>query len=63
MFDPKTKNNFSAIMAHLAISSANLQIMLNTQTGALARSLNSVDSFTGTLAKNGEHITQTLDNL
>jgi len=63
MFDPKTKNNFSAIMAHLAVSSASLQTLLNTQTGALARALNNVDTFTGNLAKNNEHITRTLDNL
>jgi phospholipid/cholesterol/gamma-HCH transport system substrate-binding protein len=63
MFDPKTKNNFSAIMAHLAVSSASLQTLLNTQTGALARSLNNVDSFTGGLARNQSHITNTLENL
>jgi len=63
MFDPKTKNNFSAIMAHLAASSASLQILLNTQTGALARALSNVDSFTGNLARNNEHINKTLDNL
>jgi len=63
MFDPKTKNNFSAILAHLAVSSASLQTLLNAQTGTLARSLNNVDSFTSNLAKNNEHINKTLDNL
>lgn len=63
MFDPKTKNNFSAIIANLAMSSASLQKMLNTQTGALAHALNNVDSFTGSLAGNGDRITRTLDNL
>jgi phospholipid/cholesterol/gamma-HCH transport system substrate-binding protein len=63
MFDPKTKNNFSAIMAHLAASSASLQTLLNTQTGALAHALNNVDTFTGNLAKNNDQINKTLDNL
>jgi phospholipid/cholesterol/gamma-HCH transport system substrate-binding protein len=63
MFDPKTKNNFTSMFAHLAASSASLQILLNTQTGALARSLNNVDSFTGNLARNNEHINGTLANL
>jgi phospholipid/cholesterol/gamma-HCH transport system substrate-binding protein len=63
MFDPKTKNNFSAILAHLAVSSASLQYLLNERTGALAQTLNNVDSFTGNLAKNNDHINKTLDNL
>jgi phospholipid/cholesterol/gamma-HCH transport system substrate-binding protein len=63
MFDPKTKNNFSAILSHLAASSASLQVMLNEQSGTLAKSLDNVNSFTGNLAKNNDHITKTLDNL
>jgi phospholipid/cholesterol/gamma-HCH transport system substrate-binding protein len=63
MFDPRTKNNFSAIMANLAASTASLQTMLNTQTGTLARSLKNIDTFTGSLRNNGDRITRTLDNL
>jgi phospholipid/cholesterol/gamma-HCH transport system substrate-binding protein len=63
MFDPRAKNNFSSILAHLAASSASLQYLLNERTGALAQTLNNVDSFTGNLAKNNEHINKTLDNL
>jgi phospholipid/cholesterol/gamma-HCH transport system substrate-binding protein len=63
MFDPKTKNNFSAIFAHLAASSASLQTMLNNQSGTLAKSLDNVNSFTTNLAKNNDHINHTLDNL
>lgn len=63
MFDPKTKNNFSSIFANLAVSSASLQTILNSQSGTLAKSLNNVDSFTKNLAKNNDHITNTLDNL
>jgi phospholipid/cholesterol/gamma-HCH transport system substrate-binding protein len=63
MFDPKTKNNFSAILAHLAVSSASAQILLNERTGALAKTLNNADSFTNNLAKNNDQINKTLDNL
>jgi len=63
MFDPRTKNNFSAIVANLAGSSAELQQLLNSQTGYLAQSLKNLNEFTGNLAKNNDHITRTLDNI
>jgi phospholipid/cholesterol/gamma-HCH transport system substrate-binding protein len=63
MFDPKLKNNFGMIVANLASSSAELQKMLNTQSGYLATSLKNVSDFTGNLEKNNDHITHTLDNL
>jgi len=63
MFDPRLKNNFSLIVANLASSSAELQKMLNTEKGYLATSLKNVSDFTGNLAKNNDHITNTLDNL
>ncbi len=63
MFDPRLKNNFSAIIANLAGSSAQLQIMLNAQSGALAQSLKNVNEFTGNLAKNNDHINKTMENV
>ncbi len=63
MFDPRLKNNFSSIIASLAASTAQLQIMLNAQTGALAQSLKNVNTFTANLAKNNDHITHTLENV
>jgi len=63
LFDPKVKNNFTAIFAHLAASSASLEKLLNTETGALAHTLGHVDSFTGNLAKNNHRIDTTLYNL
>jgi phospholipid/cholesterol/gamma-HCH transport system substrate-binding protein len=63
MFDPRLKNNFSSIIANLAASTAQLQIMLNAQTGALAQSLKNVNTFTANLAKNNDHITHTLENV
>jgi phospholipid/cholesterol/gamma-HCH transport system substrate-binding protein len=63
MFDPRTKNNFSAMVANLAASSASLKTMLNPQSGALAQSLQHVNEFTGNLAKNNDHINKTLENV
>ncbi|HET6252423.1 MAG TPA: MlaD family protein [Puia sp.] len=63
MFDPRTKNNFSTIVANLAGSSAELQKLLNNQTGYLAQSLKNLNEFTGNLSRNNDHITHTLDNL
>jgi phospholipid/cholesterol/gamma-HCH transport system substrate-binding protein len=63
LFDPRLKNNFSAIIANLAASTAQLQLMLNAQTGALAQSLKNVNTFTANLAKNNDHITHTLENV
>jgi phospholipid/cholesterol/gamma-HCH transport system substrate-binding protein len=63
MFDPRTKNNFSAIVANLATSSAELQKLLNAQTGALAQSLKNLSEFTANLDKNNQHISNTMDNV
>jgi phospholipid/cholesterol/gamma-HCH transport system substrate-binding protein len=63
MFDPRLKNNFSAIVANLATTTAQLQIMLNAQTGQLAQSLKNTNAFTANLARNNDHITHTLENV
>lgn len=70
ILDPYTRANIqqsiantSRVMASLATSSAYLQQMLNSQSGALAQSLNNLNSFTGTLASNQGRINQTMTNL
>ncbi|MEP7238686.1 MAG: MlaD family protein [Ferruginibacter sp.] len=70
ILDPNAKNNISATLANLNKTTANLvgtsaslQILLNTQTGALAGTLNNLNSFTASLDKNSGKITSTLDNL
>ncbi len=63
LFNPAVKNNFSAIIANLAKSSASLQILLNDKTSSLAHSMTHLDSFTNNLANNNQRITGTLDNL
>jgi phospholipid/cholesterol/gamma-HCH transport system substrate-binding protein len=69
-FDVNAKNNVQSILANvqkttagLITSSASLQQLLNTQTGALAGSLNNVQSFTGNLVKNNEKINGIMENM
>jgi len=63
LFDPKLKNNITAIFTHLANTSASLEKLLNTENGSLSASLNNLNSFTGNLAKNNQRIDSTLSNL
>lgn len=70
VIDPAAKNNLQATLenvnkttASLAISSASLQTLLNTQTGALAKSLDNVSKFTGNLAANNEKMNNILGNV
>ncbi len=62
-FDPATKNNFHAIVGNLSRSSAELQKLLDAQTGVLAKTLGNLNQFTGNLAKNNGKIDTTLSNL
>lgn len=68
--DPNTRGNIRATVENLAAttaqltqSAASLNILLNTQTGALAKSLNNVNTFTGNLASNNEKINSIMSNL
>lgn len=70
ILDPSTKNNIGATLdnlnkttANLINASASLTILLNTQTGALAGTLNNLNSFTGNLSKNNDKINSLVDNL
>jgi phospholipid/cholesterol/gamma-HCH transport system substrate-binding protein len=63
IFDPGTKGNIQEIMANLAISSANLQHLLNTQTGQLAQAMGNISNVTGNLAKSNDAITSSIRNV
>lgn len=70
VLDPNAKNNISAMLANLNTTTANLTTasaslttLLNTQTGALAGTLNNLNSFTSNLDKNNGKITSLVDNL
>jgi phospholipid/cholesterol/gamma-HCH transport system substrate-binding protein len=70
ILDPTAKNNIGATLDHLNKTTANLinasaslDILLNTQTGALAKTLNNLNSFTGNLAGNNDKINSLVSNL
>lgn len=70
VLDPHTKGNLQSVIANLSNataslvkSSASLQTMLNTQTGALANTLNNMSSFSEALASNKEKLNNTVSNI
>lgn len=70
VLDVKAKNNIGStlenlnkISASMLVSSASLQQLLNDQTGALAKTLNNVNSITGNLAANNSKVTSVMTNL
>lgn len=63
IFDPATNSNVQTVIARMAIASAHLQELLNSQTGALAKSFANLNSVSGNLAKNNEVITSSLRNV
>lgn len=70
MLDPNAKGNIADVLANLnkvtaamVQSTASLNGLLNTQTGALAKSLNNVSSITGNFASNNEKINSVMSNL
>ena len=63
VFDPNTKNNLQDVIAHLAVSTANLQQLMNAQNGALAQSLANLNSVTANLAKNNDAISSSIRNV
>lgn len=70
ILDPGAKNNIAAtldnlnrVTASMVQSTASLNILLNTQSGALAKSLNNVSSITGNMANNNEKINRVVSNL
>ena len=58
-----TMASLNKTMASLAASSASMQAMLNAQSGSIAKTMDNVSSFTGTLAKNNDKLTETMANL
>lgn len=70
VLDPASKQNLKGMLdnlnkttAGLAASSASLNVLLNTQTGTLAKTLDNVSAFTGNLKDNNAKLTQTMTNV
>jgi phospholipid/cholesterol/gamma-HCH transport system substrate-binding protein len=70
VFDPATKNNLQEVIgnmnkttASLIGSAASIEKMLHQQSGAIAQSMNNVNSFTKNLSDNNEKVSRTLSNV
>jgi len=70
IFDPSTKGNLQSVIANmnrttasLVMSAASIQALLNQQSGAIAQSMQNVNSFTKNLADNNEKVTKMLSNV
>ncbi|HZH00973.1 MAG TPA: MlaD family protein [Flavisolibacter sp.] len=63
IFDPNTNSNLQTLIARLTITSGYMQDMLNSQTGALAQSLNNMNAVTGNLARNNDAISSSIRNV
>ena len=58
-----TMGNLNKMTASLTLSSASLEALLNTQTGALAKTMTNLSSFTGNLVTNNDTINRLMANL
>ncbi len=70
IFDPNTKNNLQQVIANLnkataslTVSSAEIETMMNKQSGSIAQSMNNVNSFTKNLSENNDKITKMIGNV
>jgi phospholipid/cholesterol/gamma-HCH transport system substrate-binding protein len=63
IFDPNTKNNLRALITNLTLSSANLNQLLNAQTGALAQTMGNLNAVSANLAKSNDAITSSIRNV
>lgn len=63
LLDPSTNGNIKTMIANLAVSSAYLQRMLNTETGMVAQAVGNLNSVTGNLARNNENVSQAIRNV
>jgi len=63
VFDEHTKANLKAVIGNLKTTSDDLTVLLNSKNGALAKTLNNVETFTTNLNGNNEKLNTTIENL
>jgi phospholipid/cholesterol/gamma-HCH transport system substrate-binding protein len=70
ILDPSAKGNLAQsianvnkVTASLVATSASVETLLNAQNGAVAKTMNNVNSFTKNLADNNEKVTKTMANI
>lgn len=61
--DPKTQGNLQSVIASLSATSKQLERLIAAQSAALGKTIDNVESITGTLARNGGKIDSTLANI
>lgn len=62
LMDSETKGNIQSTIANLDRTSASLARLMDADNGALAKSLNNIESITGNLRKNNDSITAIIGN-
>lgn len=63
ILDPRTNNNLQTLVARLTITSGHLEALTNAQTGALAHSLDNINSVSSNLARNNDAISSSIRNV
>ncbi|NTS41717.1 MCE family protein [Flavisolibacter sp. BT320] len=63
IFDPNTKNNLRELITNLSLTSGEMAQLMDVQNGALAQSLQNMNSITGNLARNNDVINSSLRNV
>lgn len=62
VFDQENKNNLKAVISNLNTASGNLNVLLNSKDGSLARTLGNAESISENLKNNNDVLTATLKN-
>jgi phospholipid/cholesterol/gamma-HCH transport system substrate-binding protein len=62
LLNSEAKNNLQQSLANLNQATSSLNGLLNTQTGALARTLNNMEDITANFRRNNDSITATISN-
>lgn len=63
IFEKDTKGNINEIISNLKDATANLKSLLDTENGAIAGTLNNLNSFSANLKKNNDSITATISSI
>jgi len=63
IFDPSTNANLQTLIGNLAFTSAQLQRLLNAETGLVGQAMSSLNSVASNLARNNDQISSSIRNV
>lgn len=63
LFSPELASNLQTLIAGLAVTTTQLQRLLNTESGIVSQALGNLNSVTGNLARNNEQISSSIRNI